>query len=176
VLNWARWAPSLAMRSGTHLTRSRCTSTPHSAVEQRCGSRIYAERTMRSRSIQQHELHSESRAVGCGLHPFPHQSMSTSRAARHWERTSLGCSRRYTGYRAALDERPHRPGVLTAFAQLRCSHVNDYHLWNRLNTDTHAPSAARIHNVLMIFKPFAAAYQCPTGSPMNPTVQRNLCI
>ncbi|RLO13859.1 hypothetical protein DYB28_005716 [Aphanomyces astaci] len=56
----------------------------------------------------------------------------------------------------------------TAFAQGWCQKRSDGNAILRKNTDTHSPGKWRVHGPLYNSQTFADAFQCPTGSPMNP--------
>ncbi|KAJ0395224.1 hypothetical protein P43SY_004082 [Pythium insidiosum] len=55
-----------------------------------------------------------------------------------------------------------------SFAQLWCSKLRDGLALQRLSTGVHSPGVARVNGVAMNSPEFAAAFQCPLGSNMNP--------
>ncbi|OQR93662.1 endothelin-converting enzyme 1, metalloprotease family M13 [Achlya hypogyna] len=57
----------------------------------------------------------------------------------------------------------------TAFAQGWCEKRSDASATLLLNTDPHSPGKWRVHGPLYNSEAFATAFQCPAGSPMNPT-------
>lgn len=66
--------------------------------------------------------------------------------------------------RNALDTRV----FFTSFAQMYCDVQLKKPAIEHLLTDTHAPNKFRVLGALSQFKPFADAFQCPTGAPMAP--------
>ena len=58
----------------------------------------------------------------------------------------------------------------TAYGQLWCTQSSPESLKVNL-MDVHAPYPARINGPLQMFPPFAEAYGCPVGTPMNPSTQ-----
>ena len=81
----------------------------------------------------------------------------------------------YNAYRAALGSIATTftdQQFFTGYAQVWCRDIDDYTLWDALKRDPHAPGSARINNVLSMSKPFATAFGCPVGSPMNPTLNK----
>ncbi len=55
------------------------------------------------------------------------------------------------------------------FAQSWCRTYQPKALHQLLLTDVHSPSRARVNGPLRNRPEFAAAFKCPSGSPMNPT-------
>ncbi|KAJ0405483.1 hypothetical protein ATCC90586_000146 [Pythium insidiosum] len=55
-----------------------------------------------------------------------------------------------------------------SFAQLWCNKIRDGAARQRLSTSMHSPGFARVNGVAMNSPAFAAAFQCPPGSKMNP--------
>uniref|UniRef100_K3WDF6 Peptidase M13 N-terminal domain-containing protein n=1 Tax=Globisporangium ultimum (strain ATCC 200006 / CBS 805.95 / DAOM BR144) TaxID=431595 RepID=K3WDF6_GLOUD len=55
-----------------------------------------------------------------------------------------------------------------SFAQAFCSKTRDEAMVRRLNTDPHSPETWRVNAVMMNSDDFAAAFQCPVRSNMNP--------
>ncbi|RHY14227.1 hypothetical protein DYB25_001563 [Aphanomyces astaci] len=57
----------------------------------------------------------------------------------------------------------------TAFAQGWCQKRSDGNAILRKNTDPHSPGKWRVHGPLYNSQTFADTFQCPIGSPMNPS-------
>jgi len=55
-----------------------------------------------------------------------------------------------------------------SFAQNWCSLIRPQTAAQLLRTDVHSPPFARVNGPLQNLQAFADAYQCPSGSPMNP--------
>jgi predicted metalloendopeptidase len=60
------------------------------------------------------------------------------------------------------------------YAQNWCQLTTDEYIRNQLLTDPHSPAFARVNGPLSNFEPFAQAFKCPPGSPMNPTKKCSL--
>jgi endothelin-converting enzyme/putative endopeptidase len=58
--------------------------------------------------------------------------------------------------------------VFVAYAQSRCSLVNDEQARVWATTDPHAPDQYRVNGVMLNLPEFARAFGCPLGSPMAP--------
>ena len=69
------------------------------------------------------------------------------------------------GRRSALEHRV----FFTAFAQNWCEVDLKRMAKDSLKSDEHAPAKYRVRGVLRNFAPFARAFNCPVGSPMNPS-------
>ncbi|GBG31447.1 Endothelin-converting enzyme 1 [Hondaea fermentalgiana] len=54
-----------------------------------------------------------------------------------------------------------------AFARTWCSKTRDQALEKVVLNDVHAPARFRVIGTLQNFRPFASAFKCPSGSPMN---------
>ncbi|KAE9413844.1 hypothetical protein Angca_003732, partial [Angiostrongylus cantonensis] len=50
-----------------------------------------------------------------------------------------------------------------------CGHSTTDYLISLILTDPHAPEKYRVNRVLANQPEFAAAFNCPVGTPMNPT-------
>jgi endothelin-converting enzyme len=55
------------------------------------------------------------------------------------------------------------------FAQGWCSKATPQQTRVRVKTDPHSPPRFRVTGSLVNFPSFAQAFNCPVGSPMNPT-------
>jgi predicted metalloendopeptidase len=56
-----------------------------------------------------------------------------------------------------------------SYGQVWCTKATDDFLRLRVKTDVHSPAPFRVLGPLQNSDEFAAAFQCPVGSPMNPT-------
>jgi predicted metalloendopeptidase len=54
------------------------------------------------------------------------------------------------------------------FSQVWCGNVREEEAIRRIYTDPHSPGKYRIIGTLSNSDEFAAAFECPAGSPMNP--------
>eukprot|EP01126_Amoeba_proteus_P014579 TRINITY_DN1643_c0_g2_i3.p1 TRINITY_DN1643_c0_g2~~TRINITY_DN1643_c0_g2_i3.p1 ORF type:complete len:142 (+),score=15.07 TRINITY_DN1643_c0_g2_i3:391-816(+) len=56
-----------------------------------------------------------------------------------------------------------------AFAQTWCEKATDEYLKNQVKTDVHSPAMFRVNGPFTNLVNFAETFNCPVGSPMNPT-------
>eukprot|EP01111_Echinosteliopsis_oligospora_P003460 TRINITY_DN1545_c0_g2_i2.p1 TRINITY_DN1545_c0_g2~~TRINITY_DN1545_c0_g2_i2.p1 ORF type:complete len:753 (+),score=188.09 TRINITY_DN1545_c0_g2_i2:29-2260(+) len=100
-----------------------------------------------------------------------------------------GVKNAYRGYKAwitaqgaatdALDQPSFISGLTNdqlfwvMLGQTWCTVASDAQLQQQVIQDVHSPSKFRINGPLANFDSFAQAFQCPAGSPMNPT---NKCL
>jgi len=61
-----------------------------------------------------------------------------------------------------------------AFAQSWCQLISPESAQNLIFIDPHSPAFARVNGPLQNYDKFAAAYNCPVGSSMNPTAKCQL--
>ncbi|VDM11651.1 unnamed protein product [Wuchereria bancrofti] len=54
------------------------------------------------------------------------------------------------------------------YAQIWCGAMNDKEAVRKLRTSEHSPGPIRVKGPLSNSEDFAKAYNCPSGSPMNP--------
>lgn len=59
--------------------------------------------------------------------------------------------------------------LFVSFAQSWCTVASDDYLKVQVKTDPHSPSEYRVIGPLQNYAPFAEAFECPSGSYMNPT-------
>ena len=84
--------------------------------------------------------------------------------------------RAYQNYVAANGKELPLPGLgltpdqlfFVSFGQVWCTHTRPAEAIRRLFTDPHAPPQYRVTGALQNSQDFAATFQCPAGSPMNP--------
>ncbi|KAL3308065.1 hypothetical protein Ciccas_013408 [Cichlidogyrus casuarinus] len=62
----------------------------------------------------------------------------------------------------------------TAYAQNLCNKVSDLNHLRELNMYSHPLPVFRLYSVMSNSEEFAKAFNCPAGSPMNPTVKCHL--
>ncbi|GLE01833.1 hypothetical protein PINS_up010671 [Pythium insidiosum] len=78
----------------------------------------------------------------------------------------------YRGFVAATTQRrtekPDERVFFLSFAQLWCNKIRDGAALQRLSSGVHSPGIARVNGVAMNSPDFAAAFECPSGSKMNP--------
>jgi len=85
--------------------------------------------------------------------------------------------RAYQAWVSANGKEPQLPGLdaspeqlfFLSFAQVWCSNTRPAVAKILALTDPHSPSQFRVNAVAMNSPEFSAAFQCPSGSKMNPT-------
>uniref|UniRef100_A0A183V478 Neprilysin n=1 Tax=Toxocara canis TaxID=6265 RepID=A0A183V478_TOXCA len=84
--------------------------------------------------------------------------------------------RAYKKYEKTHPAYPRLPGVnltndqlfFLNYAQIWCGTMNDKEAVRKLRTSEHSPGPIRVKGPLSNSEDFAAAFNCPSGSPMNP--------
>ncbi|CAK5079860.1 unnamed protein product [Meloidogyne enterolobii] len=81
--------------------------------------------------------------------------------------------KKYERYRSLPQQLPgvnltHDQLFFLNYAQIWCGIMNDKEAVRKLRTSEHSPGPIRVKGPLSNSVDFAAAYNCPEGSPMNP--------
>ncbi|KAL1917606.1 uncharacterized protein VTP21DRAFT_3999 [Calcarisporiella thermophila] len=68
-----------------------------------------------------------------------------------------------------LDHLSREQLYFVSFARVWCSHTKPEKLLQQVRTDPHSPSQYRVNGAVVNSPLFARAFNCPAGSPMNPS-------
>uniref|UniRef100_A0A915LK09 Uncharacterized protein n=1 Tax=Meloidogyne javanica TaxID=6303 RepID=A0A915LK09_MELJA len=89
--------------------------------------------------------------------------------------------KKYERYRSLPQQLPgvnltHDQLFFLNYAQIWCGIMNDKEAVRKLRTSEHSPGPIRVKGPLSNSVDFAAAYNCPEGSPMNPIQKCKVCL